>query len=449
MMDPGLELQTQGDPSRPEDVATSPKVWRHIFDAIEQPLFLHDAQFRLLLVNRAYCDAAAVTAAQALGKPYWEVFPPGSGPLPGCKGTVEGRSSERSHDEVCVNAKFFSSSGSVVRDADGKMLYSMHILEDITERKQAQDALRLNAAKHRLLFENSPYAQMTLAPPSWQFTDANHATVQLFGAVSVTQFTGLGPWDLSPRLQPDGRLSSEKAQEMISAAMREGSHFFEWEHQRLDGQPFAADVLLTRVQVNSHVFLQATVRDISERKRLESELKRQAHIDMLTGLNNRHYFFELAEQELARAKRYGTSLVALMIDLDHFKLVNDRFGHQVGDLVLQKFSQVCVKTLRSVDILGRIGGEEFAVLMPQTNSARAQEVAERLRQAVASATVALPQDAAVHFTISVGAAALLMADTNVEDLLKRADRQLYAAKNGGRNRVCWDESLNSSADRDA
>ena len=114
---------------------------------------------------------------------------------------------------------------------------------------------------------------MTLAPPSWNFTQANQAALQMFGVASEADFTALGPWDVSPEQQPDGRPSTEKAQEMIATAMREGSYFFEWEHQRLRGKPFAADVLLTRMEVNGQVSMQATVRDITERKQAEWMLR--------------------------------------------------------------------------------------------------------------------------------------------------------------------------------
>ncbi len=139
--------------------------------------------------------------------------------------------------------------------------------------QKTEEALRESEEKYRLLFESSRDALMTLAPPTWKFTRANQAALQLFGLSSEADFTALGPWDVSPQHQPDGRPSAEKAQEMIATAMREGSYFFEWEHQQLHGKPFAADVLLTRMEVDGQVSMQATVRDITERKRAESMLR--------------------------------------------------------------------------------------------------------------------------------------------------------------------------------
>src|SRR5262245_4047345 len=116
---------------------------------------------------------------------------------------------------------------------------------------------------------------MTLAPPTWRFTSGNPATVTMFGAKNEEEFISHGPWKLSPERQPDGRASAEKAIEMIETAMREGSHFFEWTHRRLDGEVFPATVLLSRITLAGKAFLQATVRDITEQKRAEVE-RRQA-----------------------------------------------------------------------------------------------------------------------------------------------------------------------------
>jgi PAS domain S-box-containing protein len=147
---------------------------------------------------------------------------------------------------------------------------------DITQRKRAEEALRENEEKYRNIFESSRDAFMILAPPTWRFTAANPATVEMFGAKNEEEIKANEPWKLSPVRQPDGRLSAEKAREMIDAAMREGSQFFEWTHRRLGGEEFLANVLLSRMQSAGKVFLQATVRDVTERRQAEEQLRQQA-----------------------------------------------------------------------------------------------------------------------------------------------------------------------------
>jgi len=151
--------------------------------------------------------------------------------------------------------------------------YLVGVFRDNSTRRELEEVRRISELKHRLLFEASYDALMTLSPPSWQFTGANEATLKLFGAGSRDDFLGRGPWGVSPEFQPDGENSGEKALKMIEIAMTEGSHSFEWLHQRLDGTPFFAEVLLTRIDLGSEVFIQATVRDITNRRQADNALR--------------------------------------------------------------------------------------------------------------------------------------------------------------------------------
>lgn len=169
--------------------------------------------------------------------------------------------------------------------------------------------------------------------------------------------------------------------------------------------------------------------------RQEAKLKQQANVDYLTHAYNRRHFTEQGHLNLARAHRYGTPLSLIMLDIDFFKRVNDTYGHDQGDQVLIKLCQLCKKELREVDILGRIGGEEFAVLLPETGLEQAHEVAERLRTVVAESELPLANDQTLRFTISLGVATLKPKDT-LDSLLITADRALYEAKQAGRNKVC-------------
>lgn len=182
--------------------------------------------------------------------------------------------------------------------------------------------------------------------------------------------------------------------------------------------------------------LVGVTRDITERVNLLKKLENQARTDFLTGLPSRRYFFELAEQELARTQRYHNPLSMLMMDIDFFKSINDRYGHKAGDLVLQKLASVCVSMLREVDVIGRMGGEEFAVLLPETPGTYAIEAAERIRQALEEAAVIIEQHSTpLRFTVSIGVTTISNHETTVDKMLQEADTALYQAKNTGKNKV--------------
>jgi diguanylate cyclase (GGDEF)-like protein/hemerythrin-like metal-binding protein/PAS domain S-box-containing protein len=165
------------------------------------------------------------------------------------------------------------------------------------------------------------------------------------------------------------------------------------------------------------------------------ELEHQAHTDYLTELVNRRHFMELAEAELIRAHRYRKPISMLMFDVDHFKWVNDTHGHRAGDKVLQALAGIVRQTLREVDIVGRMGGEEFAAILPETNTEQAWNGAERLRLAVADSKIPMEAGGSVNISISIGVATMAQGAADVETLLKLADEALYVAKNSGRNQV--------------
>lgn len=183
-----------------------------------------------------------------------------------------------------------------------------------------------------------------------------------------------------------------------------------------------------------HIEVLGVVQDITERKELEWRLEQEARTDPLTGCANRRHFLQQAEQEVARVRRYGGALSVLMLDLDHFKRVNDHYGHHAGDATLRMLVEICKANLREEDLVGRLGGEEFAVMLPETAAERAVDAAERLRQAVAGGAVPVNDAPSLHVTASIGVATLEAAES-VDGLLGRADRALYQAKNAGRNRV--------------
>jgi diguanylate cyclase (GGDEF)-like protein len=167
----------------------------------------------------------------------------------------------------------------------------------------------------------------------------------------------------------------------------------------------------------------------------ELELRIQASTDALTGVMSRRAFSEQADREIARAGRYGSALSCALIDADHFKSINDTYGHGVGDLALEHLASLCSKELRISDCIGRIGGEEFAILLPETELGTAIEVAERLRKIIATTPLDVGGGRLIRLTASIGVAAYSQSTKTFDGLLSNADFAMYDAKNSGRNRV--------------
>jgi PAS domain S-box-containing protein len=236
-----------------------------------------DPQGRVVTFNPYMETLSGFSAEQARGKDWFETFLPERGraetralfkaaiggvPTRGNVGPILTRDGR----ELLV--EWYDKT---LEDGNGNVTGLLSIGRDVTRRVRAETALKDSESRFRALFVSSADAIMTLEPPSWRFTSANPATVRMFGVRDEQDFITRAPWDYSPPFQPDERQSPDKAREMIETAMAKGSHFFAWEHCRLDGQRFPATVLLTRVDLKGHAMLQATVRDISDLKRAEED----------------------------------------------------------------------------------------------------------------------------------------------------------------------------------
>ncbi|MCF6278166.1 MAG: diguanylate cyclase [Anaerolineales bacterium] len=171
-----------------------------------------------------------------------------------------------------------------------------------------------------------------------------------------------------------------------------------------------------------------------ENARLFADVQRLAVTDSLTGLHTRRNFFELAFEEFYRARRYGHPLSIIMLDLDHFKKINDRYGHSAGDVALEKAASICKRTLRNIDLIGRYGGEEFIVLLVETTLMDAKKTALRLSKAISAMTVSTPKGE-IKLTVSGGVAGDNVEKINLIDMIELADQALYAAKKAGRNNI--------------
>ncbi|GBG12971.1 uncharacterized protein NMK_0508 [Novimethylophilus kurashikiensis] len=307
---------------------------------------------------------------------------------------------------------------------------------DITQRRQSEQELRKSEQLFRNVLENAPIG-MALVALDNHFKQVNQAFCRISG-YTWEELMSLTTSDIT---HPDDNQSYQA----IVQRLKDGEiDAYEIEKRYLHKDGTIVWVQLTasllRNESGKPYQIIKQVQDITERKQLEFDLERQAHTDYLTGLANRRHFLELAEHELAHVRRYGGDLAVAMLDLDHFKNINDTYGHQVGDIVLKTLAALCHQMLRNVDVIGRIGGEEFAILFPETDMQEAHEIVERLRIAIARKDVPTAENGAIRFTASIGIAAYTPSDTGIDILMSRADKALYDAKMTGRNRVAQAES---------
>jgi diguanylate cyclase (GGDEF)-like protein/PAS domain S-box-containing protein len=304
------------------------------------------------------------------------------------------------------------------------------VLRDITERKQAEDALRESERKFRTLFETANDAIFLMQGE--QFVDCNLRTLKLFGC-QHHEIIGHTPIEFSPEHQPDGRPSKEKALEKINAAFGGEPQFFEWQHRRLDGTPFNAEVSLNVIEMGGTRYLQAIVRDITERMQAQQQLQFLAHHDALTNLPNRALFLERLDHALARAQWTKRPMAVLFLDMDRFKNINDTLGHNIGDSALGVIAQRLASCVRDGDTVARLGGDEFTVLLEDIASvddvpAIAQKIVEVLCQPF------MVEGREFVITASLGISLYPGDGGDSGTLLRHADTAMYRAKEQGRNK---------------
>ncbi len=304
------------------------------------------------------------------------------------------------------------------------------LVTDDTKRHESEDRLRENEDNFQRLFESTQDV--------YYRTDANGVVLKV--APAVRRVLGYEPEEIVGRLTED-YYPHPSERDALKAALKAHGHV-----QDFEGRMVRRDGVIIDISISSYVLyspegeflgVEGIYRDVSDRKNLERELRRLATTDMLTGIANRRAFLERATESLRHARRYDKGLVLFIVDLDHFKSINDRSGHLAGDAVLKRVVETISPELRETDLFGRLGGEEFGILLHEAHRQEADRVANRLGECVRNLRFLDEGGDEYGVTISIGATELHHDDRGIERLLVRADMALYAAKEAGRDQTQW------------
>jgi diguanylate cyclase (GGDEF)-like protein/PAS domain S-box-containing protein len=313
----------------------------------------------------------------------------------------------------------------------------MAVISDVSEVVRRERQLKQSEAWFNALMNGvTDYALMSL-DAGGRVQDWNQ---------SIARVTGHAARDVAGRefsfFYPPGAITSDRIADRLREADANGWSLDNGWCVRADGSRFWANTMIAPLARGTDVPLSdqgyaLIVRDISDKREAGDSALRASACDFLTGIANRRTFFEAAELELERWHRFPRPLSLITIDADFFKKVNDTWGHAAGDEVLRNLAATLAANVREIDVVARLGGEEFAALLPSTDLDGAIRLAERCRTAVESQRVQ-SGDAEISYTVSIGVASMEAGVSGVDQLLKLADGALYAAKRAGRNRV-WHE----------
>jgi len=308
------------------------------------------------------------------------------------------------------------------------------------ELEDANASLRISERKYRAIFEESK-DMIFIAELNEQIKDANPTSEEILGYTR----------DELKQMKMSDLVVHHQDKEKIESTLRGRAivRDYELELQRKDGNIIHGQVTLTirRNETGEATELQGRVHDISARRQAETEriramvFEQLAITDPLTNIYNRRIFNEIAVKEWQRAKRSKSSLAVIMFDIDHFKKVNDTYGHLIGDQVLIHLADLCQSNMRSMDVFARYGGEEFIILMPDAELNSVRQTMERLRITIQKEPMTTSEETDVYVTISAGIANWNdNEDINIKDLIHRADQALYHSKEAGRNQVTvWEK----------
>jgi len=404
------------------------KTERETFNCIDDPVFIHDKDYRLVLVNDAYCRAAGTTEEAALGKCYWEVFPPGQGPLPECERVARENNQKPARDEVAVGDRRYISNSYPFRHSGTASPWYLHILAEITGSTMVDEKVNASNRLLQTIINNVP-VRVFWKDRNLRYLGANALFARDAGYTDGEELVGKSDLDMVWGEQAEDYRSDDK--QVMDSGMPKLDYDEPQTTPTGDKIWLRTSKVPLRDQDDNVMGMLGIYYDITDRKKAEDKMQRLATTDPLTGLTNHRQFDLLAVQYLKLAKREGKVLALMMLDLDKFKPVNDTYGHQAGDVLLQIVAGILKKHTRETDIVARLGGDEFAILLvnPQDGAnagIRAQNIIDEIKKPVN----VLGHD--VQIGVSIGIAVYPADGDGVKTLLEHADLALYKTKEMGR-----------------
>jgi diguanylate cyclase (GGDEF)-like protein/PAS domain S-box-containing protein len=406
--------------------------YRTIVDRAPIGIVLTDPDGLIIVANPAFQQMIGYSADELRARHFKEITHPddGSKSLKRTQRMMSGHQSGYTLDQ-----RYISKDGAVVWarvsisalvDPDGGSHGIIAMVENITERREIEEALRKSEARHREMFESNRTVQLLIEPDTMQIVDANPAACAFYGASRD---------DLrATTMHAINVLSADIVAAEVTRAQREERDYFIFRHRLWSGEERDVEVHSSPIEVDGRPLLYSIVHDITERKRVEAELIHQALHDSLTGLPNRILLHDRLKQAILRARRDVLPFALIVLDLDRFKEINDTFGHDVGDLLLQQIGPRLQEVLRQSDSLirlvpatvARLGGDEFAIILHHVDEQGAITAAERLFDALRAPILVGKQRLTVG--ASMGIVLFPRHGKDAGGLLQRADVAMYLAK---------------------
>jgi len=424
---------------------------------IEYPTIIIDREYRVVLQNQKLLTMNGVLNPVKSYKYCYEIThdrnKPCNGkatpcPLRKVLETKQPVSLKHTHFDNLYNKMFIEITATPVLDEHGEVVHVIETFKQFIGQNKMEKTLRDSEVRYRSLFEQSGDAIFILkaeGPQIGKILSANGAACQMYG-YTEDEFLGLSITDLAT---PE---HAAKAPKRIKRVLEGETLRIEIAHRKKNGEVFPVEVTASRMQIDGKKFVMVMYRDISKRKEAEEdrdvlirELQHLSQTDGLTGLFNRQHLDKRILEEMERARRYSNPLSLIIFDIDHFKKINDSYGHIIGDKMLQAAASLIRDTFRTTDIAGRFGGDEFVIVLVQTDLALGMQVAERLRARIEQEKIPINDCQTAGFSVSLGICQFDESLTRAEDFIAKADAALYEAKRNRRNAVYKVENKKISA----